>query len=218
MNVPNQLHKESHLRLVPQSQTLSDLDDVELVLLCQRGNERAFDLLARRHQKFIAGQVYRLAPDWDNHADLAQEVMIRMWRHIKRLKNPRALKTWIGQIAKHLFYDELRKKPRSMRLVSMDEPIMVDGGENTTRDLPDRAAGPAELAERRELTAVVADAMQQLPEQFRQAIMLRDVEQLSYEEIAALMSTELGTVKSRIARARAKVQTMINPYLDRKVG
>lgn len=218
MNVPNESPQKPHLHLVPQGQSLSDLDDVQLIVLCQGGNERAFDLLARRHQKFIMGQVYRLAPDWDNHADLAQEVMIRMWRHINRLKNPRAFKTWIGQIAKHLFYDELRKKPRSMRLVSMDEPIGSDGDENTTRDLPDQAAGPAELAERKELTAVVSGAMQQLPEHFRQAIMLREVEHLSYEEIAMLTSTELGTVKSRIARARVKVQFLINPYLERKAA
>lgn len=205
------------LRLVPQGQSKKDLDDVELILLCQQGDQRAFDILVKRHQRMITGMVYKMAPDWDNHADLTQEVFIRMWRNIKGLKNPRAFKTWVNQIAKNLFYDELRKKPRQLRFVSMDEPLGNDEQEEgTTRDIADNAANPAEIAERKELELVVQDAMQQLPEHFREAIVLREVEQLSYEEIATLTRTELGTVKSRIARARNKVQNLINPYVERE--
>lgn len=204
------------LRLVPAGQSMKDLDDVELILLCQQGNQRAFDILIKRHQRLITGLVYKMAPDWDNQADLTQEVFIRMWRNIKSLKNPRAFKTWLNQIAKNLFYDELRKRPRQLRLVSMDEPLGNDEQEEgATRDIADSAAGPAEIAERKELETVVQDAMNQLPEHFREAIVLREVEQMSYEEIATLTRTELGTVKSRIARARNKVQGLINPYVER---
>lgn len=215
----NQQPKASHLQVVPAGQTIQNLDDVELILLCQQGNQRAFDILIKRHQRLINSLVYKMAPDWDNHADLSQEVFIRMWRNIKSLKNPRAFKSWVNQIAKNLFYDELRKRPRQLRLVSMDEPIGYDDSdEGVTRDIADSAAGPAEIAERQELELVVQDAMNQLPQHFREAIVLREVEQLSYEEIATLTRSELGTVKSRIARARNKVQGLISPYVEKKIA
>lgn len=205
------------LRLVAQGESLKDLADTELIGLCQQGDQRAFDILIKRHERLIAAMVYRMCPDWDSQADLTQEVFIRMWRNIKSLKNPNAFKTWMKQIAKNLFYDELRKRPREMRCISMDEPRGTDEREDCpTRDIADSAAGPAEIAERNELHSVVKDAMNQLPDQFRKAIVLRDVEQMSYEEIARLTGTELGTVKSRIARARDKVQVLINPYLERQ--
>lgn len=217
--LPNNQSSRNHLRVVAPSQTLQQLDDVELILLCQKGDQRAFDVLVKRHERLVASLVYKMAPEWDNHADLTQEVLIRVWRNIKNLKNPRAFKSWLNQIAKNLFYDEFRKRPRNLRLVSMDEPISSDDSdEGSTRDIPDNSAGPDEIVERKELQLVVQDAMNQLPEHFREAIVLREVEQMSYEEIATLTRTELGTVKSRIARARNKVQGLIQPYVERKTA
>lgn len=209
----------SHLQVVPANARLSEIEDFELVRLAQNGDQRAFDVLIRRHQRTVSGQLFRLAPDWDNHADLAQEVFIRMWRSIGNLKNPRALKSWMTRITQHLFYDELRKRPRQLRVLSMDEPMGFDDeNENTTRDIEDKSAGPEELLQRQELTEIVHGAMQGLPENFRTAIVLREVEQLSYEEIATITDSEIGTVKSRIARARSKVQQIVGPYVDRKAA
>lgn len=217
----NESLSNSGLRLVSSTtpQGIDTIDDCELVRRCQQKDQRAFDLLVKRHQRTVTGLLYRLAPDWDNHADLAQEVFIRMWRNIHKLKNPRAFKSWITQITTHLFYDELRKKPRQMRLVSMDEPVSYeDNDDGATRDIVDKSAGPEELMQRQELRAVVHGAMSQLSEQFRTAIVLREVNQLSYEEIATITNSELGTVKSRIARARTKVQELVSPYLEKKAA
>ncbi|HEY9791282.1 MAG TPA: sigma-70 family RNA polymerase sigma factor [Candidatus Obscuribacterales bacterium] len=188
--------------------------DAELIVLCQQKDSRAFEELIKRHQRTVYALLYRLAPDWNDTADLAQEVFIRMWRSIGNLRNPSAFRSWLSQIVTNLFYDELRKRPRQLPTISMDEPLdNEEGNDSTTRDIRDKAAGPDELCQRNELTEIVRQAMTRLPEQFRTAIILREFEGLSYEEIALITHTEIGTVKSRIARARAKIQEMVSPYL-----
>jgi RNA polymerase sigma-70 factor, ECF subfamily len=188
--------------------------DAELILLCQKKDSRAFEELIKRHQRTVYALLYRLAPDWNDTADLAQEVFIRMWRSIGNLRNPSAFRSWLSQIVTNLFYDELRKRPRQLPTISMDEPLdSEEGNDATTRDIKDKSAGPDELCQRNELTAIVRQAMVRLPEQFRTAIILREFEGLSYEEIALITHTEIGTVKSRIARARAKIQEIVSPYL-----
>lgn len=188
--------------------------DADLISLCQKKDSRAFEELIKRHQRTVYALLYRLAPDWNDTSDLAQEVFIRMWRSIGNLRNPSAFRSWLSQIVTNLFYDELRKRPRQLPTISMDEPLDSDeGGDATTRDIKDKSAGPDELCQRNELTLMVRQAMSKLPEQFRTAIILREFEGLSYEEIALITDTEIGTVKSRIARARAKIQEMVSPYL-----
>jgi RNA polymerase sigma-70 factor, ECF subfamily len=188
--------------------------DADLILLCQKKDSRAFEELIKRHQRTVYALLYRLAPDWNDTADLAQEVFIRMWRSIGNLRNPSAFRSWLSQIVTNLFYDELRKRPRQLPTISMDEPLdSEEGNDATTREIKDKSAGPDELCQRNELTAIVRQAMVRLPEQFRTAIILREFEGLSYEEIALITHTEIGTVKSRIARARAKIQEIVSPYL-----
>ncbi|HIA53289.1 MAG TPA: sigma-70 family RNA polymerase sigma factor, partial [Candidatus Melainabacteria bacterium] len=98
--------------------------------------------------------------------------------------------------------------------VSMDEGIDDEEGDGATRDIADTSALPDENVLNKEVNEVIRAAMMKLPEQFRTSIVLREVEGLSYEEIAVLTKTEMGTVKSRIARARLKLQEMLKPYLE----
>jgi RNA polymerase sigma-70 factor, ECF subfamily len=210
-------HKVSEMRpqlSVIQGGSYAGKTDAELIVLCQKKDSRAFEELIKRHQRTVYALLYRLAPDWNDTSDLAQEVFIRMWRSIGNLRNPSAFRSWLSQIVTNLFYDELRKRPRQLPTISMDEPLdSEEGSDATTRDIKDKSAGPDELCQRKEMTEVVRQAMTRLPEQFRTAIILREFEGLSYEEIALITHTEIGTVKSRIARARAKIQEMVSPYL-----
>ena len=193
----------------------SQKSDRDLVLACQRREQAAFEELVKRHQKTVYVLLYQLAPDWKDTSDLAQEVFIRVWRSITNLRNPNAFRSWLTQIVTNIFYDELRKRPRKLPTVSMDEPISdEDGNEGSTRDIPDESLVPEEKALNKELSIVIRESMMKLPEQFRTAIVLREVEGLSYEEIAVITKTEMGTVKSRIARARTKLQEMLKPYLE----
>lgn len=195
----------------------SQKSDRDLVLACQKRDAAAFEELVKRHQRTVYGLLYQLAPEWNDTSDLAQEVFIRIWRSVNNLRNPSSFRSWLTQIVTNLFYDELRKRPRRLPTVSMDEGIDdgEDGEHSGTKDIPDSSALPDEKLLNRELSEVIRESMAKLPEQFRTAIVLREIEGLSYEEIAILTKTEMGTVKSRIARARLKLQEMLQPYLHR---
>jgi RNA polymerase sigma-70 factor (ECF subfamily) len=193
----------------------SQKSDRDLVLACQRREPQAFEELVKRHQRTVYALIYQLAPDWDDTNDLAQEVFIRVWRSINNLRNPASFRSWLTQIVTNLFYDELRKRPRKLPTISMDDSDLGDEGDsNPTRDIPDMSAMPEEKVLNKEVSQVIRQAMLKLPEQFRTAIVLREVEGLSYEEIAVITQTEMGTVKSRIARARTKLQELLKPYIE----
>lgn len=194
----------------------SQKSDRDLVIACQRREQAAFEELVKRHQKTVFALLYQLAPDWTDTSDLAQEVFIRVWRSINNLRNPGAFRSWLTQIVTNLFYDELRKRPRKLPTVNMDDNLGDEENEGGTKDVPDDSTLPDEKVLNQELSDVIRQAMLRLPEQFRTSIVLREVEGLSYEEIAVITKTEMGTVKSRIARARLKLQEMLKPYLDRE--
>jgi RNA polymerase sigma-70 factor (ECF subfamily) len=140
-------------------------------------------------------------------------VYIRMWRSIATLRNTCAFKSWLHQLVTNLFYDELRKRPKST-IISIDEALRSDGSdESNTRDIADMSATPDELSQRRELSDAINNAIEKLPDQFKTVIVLRELEGLSYDEIALITKSEIGTVKSRIARARAKVQDMMQGFI-----
>jgi RNA polymerase sigma-70 factor, ECF subfamily len=204
-NSPGQLHLAS---------SYSTMGNNELVELCKQQDQRAFAEIVKRHQRTVYGVLYRLAPDWSDTSDLAQEVFVRMWRCIGQLQNPARFRSWLYRIVMNLFYDELRKRARELPTSSLDEPQYdEDPGDHPGRDAADKSAGPEELCINSELQSVIHAAMKQLPPQFREAIVLREVTGLSYEEIASATNVGIGTVKSRIARARAQVRETIIPFL-----
>jgi RNA polymerase sigma-70 factor, ECF subfamily len=214
MSLPKSSSRPNHLSLVVGS-GYSKKTDAELVLLCQKHDNAAFEELVRRHQRTVYSLLYKLAPEWTDSADLAQEAFIRIWRGIGKLQNPRSFRSWLTQIVTNIFYDELRKRPRQLPTLSLDQSFESDEEQDMgTRDVKDTTAGPDELCQRKELNLIVQKAMTSLPEQFRTVIVLRELEGLSYEEIAVLTNTDLGTVKSRISRGRTKIQGMLAPYLQ----
>lgn len=189
------------------------MSDAELVTKCQQGDRIALESLVKRYQKIVFSMLYQLAPDWNDLADLAQEVFIRVYRHIGSLRNPKTFRAWLNQITINLFYDELRKRPRKVATVSLDRG--VDEDDEIVREFPDLSQGPDEIVLNQELAGFIRQAMDELPEQFRVVIVLRELQGLSYEEIAESLGCELGTVKSRIARARARLQVMLKNYVER---
>jgi RNA polymerase sigma-70 factor (ECF subfamily) len=188
--------------------------DRDLVVACQRREQAAFEELVKRYQRTVYTLLYQLAPDWNDTADLAQEVFLRIWRSINNLRNPSSFRSWLTQITTHLFYDELRKRPRQLPTLMLDEPIDDGSEDGASRDIADTSAQPDTIVLNQEISEVIRTAMSSLPEQFRTAIVLREIEGLSYEEISTLTKTEMGTVKSRIARARVRLQELLRPYLE----
>ncbi|MEN9258226.1 MAG: sigma-70 family RNA polymerase sigma factor [Gloeomargarita sp. SRBZ-1_bins_9] len=188
----------------------------ELVCRCQQGlqpDRAAFTELVRRHQTHVERLLYHLAADWPDRADLVQEVWVRAYRHIKRLQDPKKFRSWLSRIATNLFYDELRRRKRQRMTVSLDAPRQM-GHTDVDWDLPCDHPGPSDDLATQEFYERLQRAIAELPEVFRTTIILRELEGLAYEEIAEITGTSLGTVKSRIARARARLQSQLKPYLD----
>lgn len=191
-----------------------NLDQIELVKKCQQDDRIALEELIKRNERTIYGTLYHLDPNRTDIADLAQEVLFRMARSVKNLRNPATFKFWLNQIITNLFYDELRRKTRRLATISMDAPYMDSETEiSAAREIPDIAKIPEERTLGGELDKHIKDAIENLPEQFRLVIVLRELQGLSYDEIAEITGSNIGTVKSRLARARAKLQEQIKPYL-----
>ncbi|NET45012.1 sigma-70 family RNA polymerase sigma factor [Okeania sp. SIO2B3] len=192
------------------------LSNYDLVLRCQQGQrpDRAiFAELLHRYQLHVDKILYHLAPEWQDRSDLAQEVWIRVYRNIKRLQEPVKFKSWLSRITTNLFYDELRKRKRVTPPLSLDAPLALDDG-IIDWEIATNAPGPEEELSTQEFYDYLRDAISQLPEVFRVTIVLREIEGLSYEEIAEITGVSLGTVKSRIARARQRLQLQLQKYLD----
>lgn len=192
------------------------LSHYDLISRCQIGlrpEKVAFSELLRRYQPHLEKVLYHLAPDWTDRADLAQEVWIRVYRNLRRLQEPAKFRSWLTRIATNLFYDELRKRKRVQHPLSLDAPRQADDGE---MDWEVAAAdpGPAQDLLTREFYDQLREAIADLPEVFRTTIVLREIEGMAYEEIAEITGVSLGTVKSRIARARQRLQSQLELYIN----
>ncbi|MEQ8961228.1 MAG: sigma-70 family RNA polymerase sigma factor, partial [Coleofasciculus sp. C2-GNP5-27] len=201
----------SPVEVTPNNVTVQPekLSNYDLILRCQDGitpDRAAFAELLRRYQSHVEKVLYHLAPDWQDRPDLAQEVWIRVYRNIKRLKEPVKFKGWLSRITTNLFYDELRKRKRVAPPLSLDAPRRMDDGEMDWEIAAD-GPSPEDNMATREFYAQLREAIKDLPEAFRTTIVLREIEGMAYEEIAEITGVSLGTVKSRIARARSRLQS-----------
>jgi len=202
--------------VTPAPVQVDKLSNYDLILRCQAGlrPERAtFAELLRRYQPHVERVLYHLAPDWQDRADLAQEIWIRVYRNIKRLNEPVKFRGWLSRIATNLFYDELRKRKRVSSPLSLDAPRSLEDGDMDWEIAGDHPSPEEELTTR-EFYEQLQEAIADLPEVFRTTIVLREIEGLPYEEIAEITQVSLGTVKSRIARARARLQSQLQSYLN----
>lgn len=187
----------------------------DLIYLAQNTDYNALEELIKRQQKSVYTSFCYLGASKENISDLTQEALFRMSKNIKNLKNPKLFKSWTGQIVTHLFYDELRKKRRIPESVSIDSYwLNEDKDDNCALNICDTHLKPDEKTIGKELTDIIKDLIRNLPENFRIVIILRELQGLSYEEIANITQTSIGTVKSRIARARTKLQECLKPYIN----
>ena len=186
----------------------------DLISHAQNDNFDALEELIKREQKNVYSSFCYLGANKENISDLTQEVLFRMSKNIKSLKNPSLFKSWLGQIITNLFYDELRKKQRYPEAISIDSFwLNEEESENSIFHICDNTLKPDEKTVAKEMTDIIREMICKLPEHFRVVIVLRELQGLSYEEIAKITQTNVGTVKSRIARARNKLQECLKPYL-----
>ncbi|HEY1138795.1 MAG TPA: RNA polymerase sigma factor RpoE [Lysobacter sp.] len=188
----------------------SDLDQ-ELVRRVQRGDSTAFDALVRKYQHRIVALIGRYIADWSECQDVAQETFIRAYRALPNFRGDSQFYTWLHRIAVNTAKNHLVAQNRRPPTDDVDaaDAEQYDSGIR----LRDTATPEHELL-RQEIELTVMRAVEALPEELRMAINLREVEGLSYEEIAARMDCPIGTVRSRIFRAREAIDNELRPLLD----
>lgn len=185
----------------------------ELIILAQQNDLKALEELLRREQKGIFATFSYLSNSRQDVADLTQEALMRVAKNLKSLKNPKHFKSWLNQIVTNLFYDELRKISRKPDLISIDDEKEEDSHFNIKNTIADTHCKPNEKCLSLELADIIRNAINNLPQHFRVPIVLRELQGLSYEEIAHITKSNVGTVKSRIARARTKLQENLKNYI-----
>lgn len=189
------------------------MNQLDLIILAQNDDYDAIEELIKREQKNVYASFCYLGANKESLSDLTQEVLFRMSKNIKNLKNPKLFKSWLGQIITNLFYDELRKKQKFPDSISIDSYWANDEkDENTILHICDDKLKPDERTIGKETSEIIQEMICRLPEHFRIVIILRELQGLSYEEIAKITQTNVGTVKSRISRARNKLQECLKPY------
>jgi RNA polymerase sigma-70 factor, ECF subfamily len=185
----------------------SEATDAELVARCQTGDEESFDALVLRHQQRALNVAFQLLRNHEDATEVAQDAFVRVYRSINEFRGDCEFTTWLHRIVVNLARNKHRWWQRRGRehAVSMDAPVETPTGEMTgqltgTTDPPDVAAVKSEFVQ------LVAAKMVELPGKFREVLTLRNVEDMSYEQIAVALDCSVGTVKSRIARAREKLR------------
>lgn len=191
---------------------MSDQQSVDQVIVCrvQAGDDAAFNLLVKKYQYKVANLVSRYVYDSGEVEDITQEVFIKAYRAIKGFRGDSAFYTWLYRIAintaKNYLVSQSRRPPNSD--VDAQDAELIESGANL------REIGtPESNVLTRELAKRVTHAVEQLPEDLRTAILLREIEGLSYDEIAAVMECPIGTVRSRIFRAREAIDKELSPLL-----
>ena len=188
----------------------SELDQA-LVERVKNGDKRAFDLLVRKYQHKIVSVVTRYVSDWSEAQDVAQEAFIRAYRAMGAFRGDSAFYTWIYKIAINTAKNYLVSRGRRPPIgdIAIEDAVQMDGASQ----LRDRATPERELL-RQEIEQTVFGAVEDLPEELRTAITLREVDGLSYEDIAEAMNCPIGTVRSRIFRAREAIDERLRPLLS----
>ncbi len=184
------------------------MTEQELVALAKQGDQDAFAQLVESNQNKIYSLALRMTGNPEDGADLAQEAFLKAWRSLPTFQEESSFSTWLYRLTSNLCIDFLRKEKRrkaAVTTVSLDD----DEDESPPVEVPDQRFTPETEVERRELRAAMSRALKVMSEEHRQILILREVEGLSYTEIAGLLDLEEGTVKSRIARARISLRNIL---------
>lgn len=193
--------------------------DAQLVARAQRGEMQAFEMLVVKYQRRIERLIGRMVRDVDLVPDIAQEAFIRAYRALPQFRGESQFYTWLYRIAVNTAKKTLLELKRDPIVTEAALAGRDDDDETSRREIePSDGETPDAVLASREIAATVNAAIEALPDDLRQAILLREIEGLAYEEIATAMACPIGTVRSRIFRAREAIAARLRPLLDTKDG
>ena len=195
----------------------TEQSDLSLVQLAQRGDSGAFDALVRRYQHKVVKLVMRYLRDPAEAEDIAQEAFIKAYRALPRFRGDSAFYTWLYRIAINTAKNALAARGRSPIEYDLDRHEGEEPNHEVLARMKDTAT-PEALALTEEIRSIVTSAIDALPEDLRTAIQLRELEGMSYEEIANAMECPVGTVRSRIFRAREAIDSRLREVFDGGLG
>ena len=179
------------------------MNERELIARLQKRDEAAFEELIRQYEKKVYTLCFRMCGNSEDAEEAAQDAFLALWRGIDRFRQESSLSTWIYRLATNACIDTLRRRKKQSGSVSLDdEELFVDA--------VDTSPQPQETVEHREEQQLLQEGLSALPEEYRKVLILREIEGLSYTEIAESASIELGTVKSRISRGRSLLRNFLS--------
>jgi RNA polymerase sigma-70 factor, ECF subfamily len=197
----------------PRSQVLAELDDAELAAASLDGEARAFTVLADRYHARLLNFIHRMIGDRERAEDLVQETFVRVHRHLARYDQNRKFSTWAYTIAGNLAKNELRNRSRNPMVLFQTIRRNWEA-DHRPLEWEDNRYRPDDLYRKRDLKEKVEQAVSELPEHHRVVFVLRELEGKTYEEISEITGVNLGTVKSRLNRARNSFAQLIAPQID----
>jgi len=189
------------------------LNEKEILLIkrSQKGDIDSFEQLISDNSKLAYNIALKMLKNKEDAEDVSQEALIKVYKNIDRFNMNSSFKTWMYRIVVNTCLDHMRKNKNTV--VSIDKPIKTEHNEFQV-EIEDKRPSPEEIFERKETQKLVIEALNQLDDNFKSAIILRDINDFSYEEIADILTCSLGTVKSRISRGRQKLREIIEKDED----
>jgi RNA polymerase sigma-70 factor (ECF subfamily) len=190
----------------------AELTDEELMFRVQEGDNRAFDILVVRYKNRLYSYLFRLLGDAVEAEEFAQEAFVKAYIHAEKYRTLARFSTWLYTIATNLVRNRMRNLKRRPAMVSLWAEDS-NGESGRWMELKDDASRPDQDAEQSDLKGIIQDAIEKIPPKYRPPFVLREIDKLSYEEIAATTGLKLGTVRSRINRGRKYFRKAIAPHL-----
>jgi RNA polymerase sigma-70 factor (ECF subfamily) len=204
-------------RTEPESPTQARDPDQDLLDGVRRGDGASFEHLVRRHESRVHRLAWRILGDSEDALDAAQETFLKVWKALPRFEGGSRFSTWLTRIAINQCRNELRRRRtvKHTHPLSLDAPL-DDSGATAAASVPGTTPEPWEAAREREVAKALRDSLGDLDGEGKEVLVLRDGEDLSYEEIAEILEIPIGTVRSRLHRARSELRRRMAPVLDER--
>src|SRR3954447_5627179 len=194
--------------------TPAEVSELDLVKRCQSGDAEAFDELVSRYRTRVFGMIYNMVHNEQDAWDLAQDSFLKAWKSIGRFRGQSSFYTWIYRIVTNVTIDWLRKKQVKGGCAEFNEELQMRGVHPAAKTVPKAEPAPHERMEQREIRARIDAAIAQLSPEHRAVILMKETEDMQYNEIAEALGCSIGTVMSRLFYARKKLQNLLRDLYE----